>query len=125
MKNTTLKSKVSKGFSLIEMLVVIAVIGVIAAIAIPNIAGVKGAAETARDKRNAQSIVSMYEQGVAAGAVFDGASQQEVAEAVVEGRSGADEFINSTFSAPGITVTAGVLSAIGTRLPTSVTAPTP
>ena len=49
---TSIKSKLNKAFSLVELLVVIAVIAVIAAIAIPNIVGTKEAAEHARDAAN-------------------------------------------------------------------------
>ena len=55
------------GFSLVEMLVVIAVIGVIAAIAIPNIGNINTSAREATAQRNAQSIVSVYSAGLAAG----------------------------------------------------------
>ena len=44
-KHTTLKSKISSAFSLVELLVVIAVIAVIAAIAIPNITGTREATD--------------------------------------------------------------------------------
>lgn len=74
MKNTSLKSKVAHGFSLVELLVVIAVIGVIAAIAIPNIGNITGTAKASSDKRNAQNIASVYSAAVAAGANLDAAT---------------------------------------------------
>ncbi len=49
---TSIKSKLNKAFSLVELLVVIAVIAVIAAIAIPNITGTREAAVNARDAAN-------------------------------------------------------------------------
>ncbi len=74
MKNTSLKNTLSKGFSLVEMLVVIAVIGVIAAIAIPNIGSINSSAKEAKNQRNAQSIVSIYAAASAAGATVPGAT---------------------------------------------------
>ena len=50
----------SRAFSLVELLVVIAVIAVIAAIAVPNIVGVTAAAGNATRLRNAQTLVSTY-----------------------------------------------------------------
>ena len=50
--NTKFNSKnvLTKGFSLVEMLVVIAVIGIIAAIAIPSIGSINSSAQTATAK---------------------------------------------------------------------------
>ena len=56
------------GFSLVEMLVVIAIIGIIAAIAIPNIGSINSSAKDATAKRNAQSVASVLNAAVAAGA---------------------------------------------------------
>ena len=57
----------SKGFSLVEMLVVIAIIGVIAAIAVPQIADFTEAADDSKNKRNAQNISNMVAAAQAAG----------------------------------------------------------
>ena len=57
----------SKGFSLVEMLVVIAIIGVIAAIAVPQIADFTEAADDSKNKRNAQNISNMAAAAQAAG----------------------------------------------------------
>lgn len=59
-KHTTLKSKFSSAFSLVELLIVIAVIAIIAAIAIPNIQDIAGTAETSKNVRNAQFLVQTY-----------------------------------------------------------------
>jgi type IV pilus assembly protein PilA len=67
MKNIKLNS-LKAGFSLVEMLVVIAIIGIIAAIAIPNIGNLNQSAREAAAKRNAQSIASVMNAAVAAGA---------------------------------------------------------
>ena len=70
----------SKGFSLVEMLVVIAIIGVIAAIAVPQIADFTSSAETSRDKRNAQNISSVSAAAQAAGLdLISGASDSDPA----------------------------------------------
>ncbi len=57
----------SSAFSLVELLVTIAVIAVIAAVGIPTIGPIVYAADTMKDKRNAQTIVSIYNFAVAAG----------------------------------------------------------
>lgn len=69
MKNIKLNASRKSGFSLVEMLVVIAIIGIIAAIAIPNIGNINDSAKQAASKRNAQSIASVVNAAVAAGAV--------------------------------------------------------
>jgi prepilin-type N-terminal cleavage/methylation domain-containing protein len=73
------------GFSLIELLVVIAVIGIIAAIAIPNIGNINSSAQTVTNQRNAQSIVSLYEAGSAAGVAWTGGNRNQKVAAVVAG----------------------------------------
>jgi prepilin-type N-terminal cleavage/methylation domain-containing protein len=57
----------SKGFSLVEMLVVIAIIGVIAAIAVPQISDFTDAAKLSKHKRNAQNLASVCSAAQAAG----------------------------------------------------------
>jgi prepilin-type N-terminal cleavage/methylation domain-containing protein len=68
MKNIKLNTARKAGFSLVEMLVVIAIIGIIAAIAIPNIGNLNDSARDAAAKRNAQTIASVLNAAVAAGA---------------------------------------------------------
>lgn len=77
----------SKGFSLVEMLVVIAIIGIIAAVAVPQISGFTSSAEDSRNKRNAQTLVSTYAQAQAAGLdlIPDGATKTEAVDAVIAG----------------------------------------
>jgi type IV pilus assembly protein PilA len=107
MKHLNLKNTAAKGFSLVEMLVVIAVIGVIAAIAIPSIGSINSSAKIATAQRNAQSIVSMYQAGEAAGidwvtdhAVTDAAS---AVTAVVTGASPSDgAFLGKSFRVPNL-----------------------
>jgi len=67
-KHTTLKSKFSSAFSLVELLVVIAVIAVIAAIAIPNITGTREAAVAAQEGYNADAQARFITQVNAVGA---------------------------------------------------------
>lgn len=78
----------SKGFSLVEMLVVIAIIGIIAAVAVPQISGFTSSAEDSRNKRNAQTLVSTYAQAQAAGLdlIPDGETNKTAAvDAVIAG----------------------------------------
>jgi prepilin-type N-terminal cleavage/methylation domain-containing protein len=67
MKNLKSAQAHKKGFSLVELLVVIAVIGVIAAIAIPAMSGIFTKSRETKNRRNAQSIVSIYSAALNAG----------------------------------------------------------
>lgn len=93
--------KRSRGFSLVEMMVVIAVIGVIAAIAIPNIGSIGSSAKVASSQRNAQSIVSMYQYGTSAGIVWSGSSRNEKIQSIITGTTPSDgAFQGQTFRVP-------------------------
>lgn len=93
MKNVKLDLNRKAGFSLVEMLVVIAIIGIIAAIAIPNIGSINDSARKATAQRNAQSIASVLNAAVAAGADLgtpaDGAALVTLAEDGVSPADGA------------------------------------
>lgn len=98
-----LKNAVQKGFSLVEMLIVIAVIGIIAAIAIPNIGNINQAAKTAKDKRNAQTVASVYQSGAAAGVSWGALNIADAVNAVVNGNTPPDgPFAGTTFIVPNI-----------------------
>lgn len=98
MKNVKLTS-LKAGFSLVEMLVVIAIIGIIAAIAIPNIGNLNSAAKAAAAQRNAQTVASVLNASIAAGAdssAFTTSNLIDTAEAGVTPTDGA--FKGRTFS---------------------------
>ncbi len=77
-----------RGFSLVEILIVIAVIGIIASIAVPSVGSITGSAQTASAKRNAQSLVSIYQSGRAAGVPWGASSVDTAASAVESGATG-------------------------------------
>lgn len=100
MKNIKLNTSRKAGFSLVEMLVVIAIIGIIAAIAIPNIGNLNESARDAAAKRNAQSVASVLNAAVAAGADLgspaDAQAIVDLAEAGVQPGDGAFKGKNFT-----------------------------
>jgi prepilin-type N-terminal cleavage/methylation domain-containing protein len=103
----------SKGFSLVEMLVVIAIIGVIAAIAVPQIADFTSSAETSRNKRNAQNIASVFSAAQAAGLnLIPGEGDADPAafaavQKVVEGSTiGTGAFAGKYFGVPNMEASA-------------------
>ena len=119
MKNIKLNTARKAGFSLVEMLVVIAIIGIIAAIAIPNIGNLNESARDAAAKRNAQTVASVLNAAIAAGASHSfsgsttGADLINAAEAGISPTDGA--FQGKTFTSGPIdddeeTKAAGYLS---------------
>ena len=105
-KHTTLKSKFNSAFSLVELLVVIAVIAVIAAIAIPNVANVVNQSQTETQRKNAQTLVNVYNQYVAA-------VQQQGGQAAVDNLPDAS-------IAQALAVLGGTGTRVGTSQPFSV-----
>jgi prepilin-type N-terminal cleavage/methylation domain-containing protein len=98
------KNMLQQGFSLVEMLIVIAIIGIIAAIAIPNIGSINAAATTAKNQRNAQSVVSIFTGGAAAGVVWTTTTRDAAVASVIAGGSPTTgAFAGKNFSVPEIT----------------------
>lgn len=96
-------SRSSSGFSLVEMLTVVAVIGIISSIAIPNIGNINTAAKAAAAQRNAQSVVSMFSAGQAAGVTWTGATRNALVTSVIGGQAPTDgAFTGKSFSVSGI-----------------------
>ncbi len=97
---------ISKGFSLVEMLVVIAIIGVIAAIAVPQISDFTGAAKDSKDKRNAQNLSSVCSAAQAAGLDFvtlGGSDLKATINAIVSGSTVTDgAFLGEFFGVPNM-----------------------
>ena len=97
---------ISKGFSLVEMLVVIAIIGVIAAIAVPQISDFTGAAKDSKDKRNAQNLSSVCSAAQAAGLDFvalGGGDLKNTMLAIVAGSTVTDgAFLGEFFGVPNM-----------------------
>jgi prepilin-type N-terminal cleavage/methylation domain-containing protein len=59
-------SKVNKGFSLVELIVVIAIIGIIAGVIIPIVSNVRDASQLAIQSRNIQTWNQIYTNACAA-----------------------------------------------------------
>ncbi|MEZ5299285.1 MAG: prepilin-type N-terminal cleavage/methylation domain-containing protein [Verrucomicrobiales bacterium] len=98
------KTAKTKGFSLVELLVVIAVIGIIAAIAIPTISGITDSADTGAAKRNAQNLASVHANAVAAGVTFSGGDTAAVILELVSGKTATGEVFDGTvFQVPNLT----------------------
>jgi type IV pilus assembly protein PilA len=90
------------GFSVVEVLVIIIVVGVISFVALPH-AGFSGAsAREAQDRRVAQSIVSVYQAGFAAGVTWNGSTRNAKVDAVLSGQAPAEgAFSGKFFKVPG------------------------
>ena len=95
------------GFSLVELLIVVAVIGIIASIAIPSIGSVTNASKTATYQRNAQSIVSTFQSGQAAGVAWDTSQVRDtIIAAVVSGLAPTSgPYSGKTFKVPYMSAT--------------------
>lgn len=100
----TQSGRSSRGFTLVEMLVVVAVMSVISAIAIPVLTDTNYSSNIARNNRNAQTAVMVYAAAVASGATFS-SSPNDVAGVVAElnaGKYGAGNLDSSFYRMPPV-----------------------
>jgi type IV pilus assembly protein PilA len=95
----TPRSRKSKGFSLVELLVVIVVVGIMAALAIPVLANVSQQAQINKDQRNAQSIAAVAGAAQAAGAALNTTSLSSAITNLQQGVNGTGIFSSSIFKA--------------------------
>lgn len=126
MKTPTSKLSVQSAFSLVELLVVIAVIAVIAAIAIPNIANITQSADAATKLRNAQQLVSTYnnyaEAFYAASNAYPNSDAAPDAASAIAAIGGTNQAavvnvrlgVTNTFALPGISAANTMTNKIGT-----------
>jgi len=95
MKLRKIKTSLKAGFSLVEMLFVIAIIDIISAIGIPNIGNLNDSTREAAAQRNAQTVASVLNAAIAAGAshTFSGSTNAaaiiDAAEAGISPTNGA------------------------------------
>jgi hypothetical protein len=101
MKVSRLQLQNSAGFSVTELLILIAVVALIAGMAIPTIDVVTQSPVDAR--RNAQSVVSVYQSGYAAGVEWTGATRNAKIESVIVGQAPTNgTFAGKTFRVPNL-----------------------
>ena len=92
---------IPQGVSVGELIIVIAIVGLITFLAIPHLSFDSESEREARDRRNAQSIVTVYQSGFAAGVSWNGTTRNAKIDAVIAGQSPAEgAFSGKSFKAP-------------------------
>ena len=82
------KLKASRGFSLVELLVVIAVIGLIAGIGLPSVSKITDKARKASAQKNAQTLCNLHTNAKTAGAGFSSTTRDGILDELVVGVTG-------------------------------------
>jgi prepilin-type N-terminal cleavage/methylation domain-containing protein len=86
-----------RGFSVVELLVVLLVIGITIFFAVPHSRVDGASAREQRERRVAQSIVTVYQSGFAAGVAWNGSTRNAKVDAVISGQAPSEGAFSGKF----------------------------